>query len=48
MESCDLLARHRLNRVSLWGGLVVLLSLPLRFAVAHTTAWHSVASWLIR
>ena len=44
----DLLARRRLSRVSLWGGFVVLVSLPLRFAVAHTAAWLAIASWLIR
>lgn len=44
---CDLLARRRLNRVSLWGGVAVLVSLPLRFAVAQTTVWHRFASWLI-
>jgi len=44
----DLLARRRLNRVSLWGGVAVLVSLPLRFAVAQTAVWHSFASWLIR
>jgi hypothetical protein len=32
---------------SLWGGLTLMLSLPLRFAVAQTTAWHAVASWLV-
>jgi len=45
---CDLLARRRVNRVSLWGGVAVLVSLPLRFAVAQTTSWHMFASWLIR
>lgn len=45
---CDLLARRRLNRVSLWGGVAVLVSLPLRFAVAQTAVWHTIASWLIQ
>jgi len=44
----DLLARRPLSRVSLLGGAAVLVSLPLRFAVAHTTAWHAFASWLVR
>jgi hypothetical protein len=44
----DLLARRRLNRVSLRGGAAVLVSLPLRFALAQTTLWHMFASWLIR
>ena len=44
----DLVARRRLSRVSLWGGLAVLVSIPLRFAVAHTAAGHAFASWLVR
>ena len=44
----DLLFRRRLSRVSLWGGLAVLVSLPLRFAVAQTAAWHALANWLVR
>jgi hypothetical protein len=44
----DLLVRRRLSRVSLWGGLAVLVSLPLRFAVAQTAAWHALANWLVR
>jgi hypothetical protein len=44
----DVLARRRLSRVSLWGGLAVLVSLPLRFAVAQTAAWHTLANWLVR
>jgi hypothetical protein len=44
----DLLTRRRLNRVSLWGGVAVLVSLPLRFAVGQTAMSHTRASWLIR
>jgi hypothetical protein len=45
---CDLLAGRRLNRVSLWGRTALLVSLPLRFAVAQTAVWHMFANWLIR
>jgi hypothetical protein len=45
---CDLVARRRLNRVSLWGGIAVFVSLPLRSAVAQTMAWQTIADWLIR
>lgn len=45
---CDLLAGRRLNRVSLWGGIAVLVSLPLRFAAAQTAVWRMFANWLIR
>jgi hypothetical protein len=44
----DLLTRRRMHPVSLWGGLAVLLSVPARFALSQTVAWHRVASWLIR
>jgi hypothetical protein len=44
----DYLARRRQHPVTVWGGLVVVLSLPIRFAIAHTLAWHAVASWLVR
>ena len=44
----DYLARRRQHPVTVWGGIVVVLSLPIRFAIAHTAAWHAVASWLIR
>jgi hypothetical protein len=44
----DLVARRRLEVVSLWGGLALLASGPLRFAIASTEAWHRVASWIIR
>ena len=32
----------------LWGGLFVMLSLPIRFAIGSTGAWLSVAEWLTR
>ena len=44
----DLLSGRRMHPVSLWGGLAVLLSVPVRFALSQTVAWHRVASWLIR
>jgi hypothetical protein len=44
----DHLARRRQHPVTVWGGIVVVLSVPIRFAIAHTTAWHAVASWLVR
>jgi hypothetical protein len=44
----DLIAHRRVNRVSVWGGLALLASGPLRFAVAQSAAWHHLANWLIR
>ena len=43
----DLLSRQRINPVSLWGGLLLFLSGPARFAIAHTDAWHRIAVWLV-
>ena len=45
---CDLWRRRRPNPVSLWAGLGLLASVPLRFAIARTEPWHALASWLIR
>ncbi len=42
----DRMASTRVHPVSLWGGLFLLASLPLRFAVAQTEGWHHVARWL--
>lgn len=44
----DYFTRRRLHPVSLWGGVAVLVSVPVRFAVSQTETWHRVASWLIR
>jgi hypothetical protein len=44
----DLMARRHIHPISLWGGLALLASIPLRFAVSRTEAWHRAASWLIR
>jgi hypothetical protein len=44
----DRLADGRLHRVSLWGGVVLVGSVPVRLAIAHTDAWHRVAAWLVR
>ena len=45
----DDLRRHcRPHPVSLWGGIAYLVSIPVRFAVAATPAWHHFARWLIR
>ena len=44
----DLLSRRRPHPVSVWGGLILLTSFPIRLALARTAAWHYIASWLIR
>lgn len=42
----DLASRGRLHPASLWGGLLILLAVPLRMALADTPAWLAVAGWL--
>ena len=44
----DRLARRRLHPVSLWGGLALLASGPIRIAASHTETWHRIATWLTR
>jgi len=39
----DLASLRRLHPASLWGGLFVVLSQPLRLAIAGTGAWLAVA-----
>ena len=43
----DLVVLRRVNRVSLWGGLALFLSVPVRFALSQTETWHRIARWLI-
>ena len=38
----------RIHPAFLWGGILLMLSLPLRFAVARLPAWMPVAEWLTR
>ncbi len=36
----------RIHPAFLWGGLLLMISLPLRFAVTRTDAWLAIARWL--
>ena len=42
----DRVAHGRVHPAFLWGGLFVMVALPLRFALAGTDAWLAVARWL--
>jgi hypothetical protein len=42
----DLLTRGRPHRATLLGGLLVVVSHPLRFVVGGTQAWLAFATWL--
>jgi hypothetical protein len=43
----DWKTRGRLHPVTLWGGLVVVLSLPIRFALLQTDAWLAASNWMV-
>ena len=42
----DKMAHGRVHPAFLWGGLALVLSLPVRLAVSGSTAWVSFARWL--
>jgi uncharacterized membrane protein YozB (DUF420 family) len=42
----DFRSRGSLHPVTLWGGLALILSLPLRLALSATPAWLAFAGWL--
>lgn len=42
----DLLTRGRPHRATVYGGLLIIVSHPLRFVVGNTQAWLSFAKWL--
>ncbi|MFL6202775.1 MAG: hypothetical protein ACJ76J_26700 [Thermoanaerobaculia bacterium] len=43
----DLASRGRVHRVTLWGGLALIASQPLRFLLSETGAWLAFASWAV-
>jgi hypothetical protein len=44
----DTVAHRRLDPAYLWGGLLVVVSQPLRLALGGTAAWLAFAHWLTR
>jgi hypothetical protein len=43
----DLASRRRVHPVYLWGGMVLVVSVPLRLAVSSTQAWRAFAAFLV-
>ena len=43
----DVFSRGAVHKVYVWGGGLLLLSVPLRLALSGTAAWHAVAQALI-
>lgn len=44
----DFVTRRRVHRVYLWGGALIVLSIPVRLAISSTSAWRAFAEMLIR
>lgn len=44
----DLVTRRRVHPASLWGGLLIIASQPVRFALSGTDAWLAFADFLMR
>jgi hypothetical protein len=42
----DLFTRRRVHRATLWGGLLIVASQPLRLMIGGTHAWIAFATWL--
>ncbi len=42
----DYRSSGRINRVTLWGGLLIVVSLPVRMLISQTNAWNEVAGRL--
>jgi hypothetical protein len=43
----DWKTRHRVHRLYIWAALAILVSGPVRFGLAHTAAWQSLARHLV-
>jgi hypothetical protein len=44
----DFVSRRRVHRAYLWGGAIILISVPLRLAISGTGAWRALAELLTR
>jgi len=47
MAAWDLRSRRRLHPVTMWGGLAIILSQPLRLVLSGTEAWMAFARWAV-
>ena len=44
----DLWSRRRIHPAYVWGGLLLLISQPIKLAIGHTEAWLTFVGWLVR
>jgi asparagine N-glycosylation enzyme membrane subunit Stt3 len=45
--TCDLVTRRRVHPAYLWGGALLILSVPVRLIISTTQAWHRLAAILV-
>jgi hypothetical protein len=43
----DLITRRSVHPAYIWGGALLILSVPVRLAISSTQVWHRVAAMLI-
>jgi hypothetical protein len=48
MLAHDLITRKRIHPTTIWGGLLIVASQPLRLMIAGTPAWLAFAHWITR
>jgi hypothetical protein len=48
MVAWDLATRGRPHAVTVWGGLAVIASQPLRSVLSESDAWLTIAGWAVR
>jgi hypothetical protein len=44
----DLMTRRKVHPATIWGGLLIVASQPLRLMISGTAGWMALASWLTR
>jgi hypothetical protein len=44
----DRISQRKVSAISFWGGVFVVLSFQMRFAIGLTDVWHRFGMWLIR
>ena len=44
----DVKSRRRLHPVTLWGGLILVVSGPLRLLISKTDTWLTISNWMVR
>ena len=46
LAAYDLVSRKRVHPATIWGGLFLVVSQPLRLVIGGSAAWTAFAAWL--